>query len=56
MGLIKEMKKIGFEVFLEEPVVHYEAFEGNSGAIELSNLLKRRPRTEQIKCVFHHFH
>ena len=36
--------------------MHYEAFEDNSGAIDLSNLLKRRPRTEQIKCVFHHFH
>ena len=56
MGLMKEMKTLGFEVFLEEPIVHCKAFEDNSGAIELARLPKIRPRTIPINVVFHHFH
>ena len=44
MAPMKEMKKIGFKVFLEKPIVHCKEFVDNSGAIELTCLPKIRPR------------
>ena len=56
MGLIKEMKTFGFEIFLEEPIMHCKAFEYYSRASELEHLPKIRPDTKHINVVFHHFH
>ena len=56
MGLIKEVKTFGFEVFSEEPIVHCKEFEDNSGAIDISRLPKICPCTKHLNVVFHHFH
>ena len=55
MGLIKKIMNFGFEVFLEEPIVHYKAFEDKSGAFDIAQLLKICPRTKSSNVVFHHF-
>ena len=55
MGLIKEMKTFGFEVFSDKPIVHIKAFEDNSGAIEITQLPKIYLRTKHISIVFYHF-
>ena len=55
MGLIKEVKTFGFEVFSEEPIVHCKDFEDNSGAIEITCLPKIRPHTKSINIVFQNF-
>ena len=55
MVLIKEMKTFGFEIFLEERIVHCKAFDDNYGAIGISRLPKIRPRTKHTNVVFHHF-
>ena len=55
MGLMKEMKMFGFEIFSQEPIVHCKEFEDNSGAIESISLPKTRPRTKHINVVFHQF-
>ena len=56
MGLIKEMKKIGFEVFLEEQIMYCKVFADISRAIDLARLPKIGPRTKYINVFFHHFH
>ena len=55
MVLIKEMKTFGFEIFLEEWIVHCKVFGDNYGAIGIACLTKIRPRTKRINVVFHHF-
>ena len=55
MGLMKEMKMFGFEIFSQEPIVHCKEFEDNSGAIEFMSLPKIRPHTKHINVVFHQF-
>jgi hypothetical protein len=37
------------------PTVKCKAFEDNSGAVELSNVHKMRPRTKHINTKYHHF-
>ena len=53
MGLIKEIKTFGFEVFLEEPICR--DFEDNSGDIETASFPKIRPCNKHINIVIHHF-
>ena len=55
LGLIKEFKIFGFEVFSKYPIAHYKAFEGNSGAIELARTTKIRPCMRHINSVFYNF-
>ena len=49
------MKPFGFEVFLEERIVHCKDFDDKYGDIEIASLPKIRPHTKHINVVFHHF-
>jgi hypothetical protein len=55
MSLIKEIRDKGFHVYSTEPIVHCQAFEDNSGALEIAKLPKLRPRTKHINVTYHHF-
>ena len=46
----------GFEVFLEEPIMHCKSFKDNSGYIDLELLLKVSPCTKHTNFLFCHFH
>ena len=55
MNMIKEMEEHGFKGANDVPEVHCKAFEYNSGALQLDQIPKMRPRTEHINLVYHHF-
>jgi Reverse transcriptase (RNA-dependent DNA polymerase) len=55
MHLLKEMKKKGFDVPNCTPKVHCRVFEDNSGALEMANVHKMRPRTKHLNIKYHHF-
>ena len=56
MELAKEAKDQGVPVFCEPTtVVKCKAFEDNTGALELANVPKMRPRTKHINIKYHHF-
>ena len=55
MNLLTELKDNGFIKMNNVPKIHCKAFEDNSGALELANTPKMRPRTKHINLVFHHF-
>lgn len=55
MELVKDLRKHGFDFIAMRPAVHCRVFEDNSGAIEIANVHKWRPRTKHINCQFHHF-
>jgi hypothetical protein len=55
MNLIQEMKEKGFQVICTLPSVYCKVFEDNSGALELAQLPKLRPRTKHINICYHHF-
>ena len=55
MGLLQEMRELGYQVLCAELYVYCEVFEGNSGALELARLPKICPRTKHINVVYHHF-
>ena len=55
MNLINEFKQHGFKAVSNQPRVFCKAFEDNSGALELTRLLKMRPRTKHINIKYHHF-
>lgn len=55
MNLLKEMKRLGFDVPGCKPKIHCRVFEDNSGALEMASNDKYRPRTKHINCKFHHF-
>ena len=55
MQLIKEMKAHGFPIKNVTPKVHCKVFEDNSGAIEIANVHKYRPRTKHLNVKLHHF-
>ena len=56
MNLLKEFKSEGYNTIGDSTAqVLFKVFEGNSGAIELANLPKMRPRTKHINLVYHHF-
>jgi Reverse transcriptase (RNA-dependent DNA polymerase) len=55
MRLVKEIKrelKLPMDII---PKVFCRAFEDNTGAVELSNVPKLRPRTKHISTKYHHF-
>jgi hypothetical protein len=55
MALIEEMHHKGFITNLTEPDIHCRVFEDNSGAIEIAQTTKYRPRTKHINTQYHHF-
>jgi hypothetical protein len=55
MELIKELKAHGFNMISVTPKIHCKVFEDNSGAIEIANVPKMRPRTKHINIKYHHF-
>jgi hypothetical protein len=56
MDLIQETRSHGFEFPFAPAKVHCKAFEDNSGALEMAQMHKLRPRTKYIVNVkYHHF-
>jgi hypothetical protein len=55
MRLVDEIKlKVGLNL-TTIPVVKCNVFEDNTGAVELANVPKMRPRTKHINSKYHHF-
>ena len=48
MATMEKIKEQGFKAYSTVTVVYYKAFEDNSGALELSRVLKLRPRSKYI--------
>jgi hypothetical protein len=55
MDLIKEARQHGFDFPFAPAKVHCKAFEDNSGALEMAQTPKLRPRTKYINVKYHHF-
>jgi hypothetical protein len=55
MELLKEMKQLGFPICSTTPQVHCKVFEDNSGALEIAQMKKYRPRTKHLNVRLHHF-
>ena len=55
MNLINEMTEKGFVVKQGAPNIYCEVFEDNSGALEMANIHKYRPRTKHLNVKLHHF-
>ena len=53
--LLNELHQMGYPVPCHEPMVHCRVFEDNSGALEIANNPKYRPRTKHINQRFHFF-
>ena len=53
MKLLEELKDQVFKPASIKPMVHCQAFEDNTGALELSLVPKMRPRTKHINNVYH---
>ena len=56
MELLKEMQSFGFVVTPANADIHCCVFKGNSGAIEMAQVHKYRPRTKNLNIKLHHFH
>ena len=55
MGLLSEMKAHSFIDQVEQPKIYCEVFEDNSGALEMAQIHKYRPRTKHLNVKLHHF-
>ena len=56
MQLAKEIKSKKIPLLGKaQTVVKYNAFEDNTGALELAKVPKMRPRTKHINIKYHHF-
>ena len=55
MNLINEMSNLGFLQSQGPPKIYCEVFEDNSGALEMANIHKYRPRTKHLNVKLHHF-
>ena len=55
MGMLQEAREHGFKMDYLLPKVHCTIFEDNSGALELAQLPRIRPRTKHINQSYHHF-
>jgi hypothetical protein len=53
--LLREMKRKWIDVYTTSPRIYCKAFEDNSGALELAQTPKIRPRTKHINVIYHHF-
>jgi hypothetical protein len=52
---VKELANAGFDLGTATPTVHCKAFEDNSGALEMAQTPKMRPRTKHLNIKYHHF-
>ena len=55
MQTLREMKSMGFPIGATNSNVYCTVFEDNSGAIEMANHHKYRPRTKHLNVKLHHF-
>lgn len=55
MELLREMKALNHPIGSCKPQVRCKLFEDNSGALEIANVHKFRPRTKHINVKLHHF-
>jgi len=55
LRLLQEMEDRGFQVHTHRAKVHCKVFEDNSGALEIANNPKFRPRTKHINQRYHFF-
>ena len=55
MGIIAETTKHMQVSCPNIPTVHCKVFKDKSGALEMANVLKMRPRTKHINVKYHHF-
>ena len=55
MDLLEEMKAQGIVQESYIPKIYCKAFEDNSGALEMAQTPKMRPRTKHINVAYHHF-
>ena len=55
MDFLQELQDRGFIENTNGTTIKCKAFEDNSGAVELANVPKIRPRTKHINLVYHHF-
>jgi hypothetical protein len=55
MWLLNEAHEVGLPVTNQRPSVKCKVFEDNTGAIEIANVPKMRPRTEHLNIKYHHF-
>ena len=53
--MVAKMRKIGFHIHGDIPKVTWKVFEDNSGALEMAQTHKYRPRTKHINVKMHHF-
>jgi hypothetical protein len=53
--ILQEMKALGYPVYATKAQVHCTVFQDNSGAIEIANNPKYRPRTKHINVRYHFF-
>lgn len=54
--MIQEMRDHNLNFKDTHPKVLYRAFKDNSGALEMANIHKLRPRTKHLAVTWHHFH
>ena len=55
MQIIQELRENKIVYIDDKARVHCRCFEDNTGALELANVPKLRPRTKHINLVYHHF-
>jgi hypothetical protein len=55
MNILQEMKDQGYNIKVTNPKVLCRVFEDNSGALEMANTHKFRPRTKHLNIKYHHF-
>jgi hypothetical protein len=53
--ILQEMQQLGYPVHATKANVHCKVFQDNSGAIEIANYPKYRPRTKHINVRYHFF-
>ena len=55
MNLLNELKDNGFVDEVAKPRIYCEVFEDNTGALEMAQIHKYRPRTKHLNVKLHHF-
>lgn len=55
MELLNELRQYGFIQEVQTPRIYCEVFEDNTGALEMAQIHKYRPRTKHLNVKLHHF-
>jgi hypothetical protein len=55
MQLVREINDKNITTYINVPKFYCNAFDDNSGALEIARTHKIRPRTNHINLVYHHF-